>query len=223
MLCSLSPEAYSLVTPRFCDGQVEMYPHDVYEPYLEESSVEFDVEGLNAAVDKIIRSTEQFSPEIDAPAARELHQALPLSRREAAQPGFWRFLAVVQRPELIRHRWEARSFATMRQRFWSVGTRHTSNTFCRLWWIAELTVRDGSYELTPKACGNLAIPLFVRRLSHHPIAVEVIIEELHDATSGEIEGLMRKISHLLSTVVLESQSKEELRQWIRRLRALSVG
>tara|TARA_R110002096_G_scaffold259030_1_gene452627 strand:+ start:101535 stop:102203 length:669 start_codon:yes stop_codon:yes gene_type:complete len=218
MLHSLSHEAYSLLTPAFCEGELERYSDEITTPYLEEAPFEMDLVALDAAVEEILATTPKHSTSVDAVAAQAIHRAMPISRRWAAEAGLWRYLAVVRHPELIRHRWEARSLATTRQRYWSLGTRHTSNTFCRLWWIAELTVRDGSYALTEKACGNLAIPLFVRQLSHCPTAVQVFVEELHEVPRPALEALMKHISHYLSTVVLESQSEAEIRTWLRRLR-----
>lgn len=84
-------------------------------------------------MDGVIATTVPFdAAAIDAALACALHRALPLSRRLAADWGLWRYLAVVHRPDIVRHRWELRSWTTMRDRFWRGGTRPGSNVFGRL-------------------------------------------------------------------------------------------
>jgi hypothetical protein len=100
----------------------------------------------------------------------------------------------------------------MRSRFWSIGTRHTSNVLARLWWIAELT-RDGhSYELTERVLSkqSLAIQIFVRSWSQHRPAVEAFVDTMHDAPSEDIEHAARLLSRYLATTPLEGLTSADV-------------
>ena len=100
----------------------------------------------------------------------------------------------------------------MRARFWSSGTRHTSNMLGRLWWIAELTRDGSSYELTERVLSkqSLATPIFVRSWSQHRPAVEGFVDTLHDAPSEDIEHAARMLSRYLATTPLEGLSRNDV-------------
>jgi hypothetical protein len=171
-------------------------------------------------IDDIIESTPRHDPVIEQRAAAGVHRALPLSRREAALPGVWRFLAVAHRPDLVRHRWAMERWATTRTRFWTPGMRHDSNVFSRLWWIAELT-RDGDdYRLTERvfARQTIAIQIFVRRYAWDRAAVVALLDELDDAPPRVIERVTRDLVGAVAARVLEAMSSTELRDLIRALR-----
>jgi hypothetical protein len=151
--------------------------------------------------------------------APELRRALPFSRREAADVGLWRFLAVVHRPDFVRHRWENKSWATMRSRFWKPGTRPDSNALGRLYWIAELT-RDGdSYELTERVLrrSSLATALLVRSLSAHRPAVAACADVLADAPAEVIDRAVLGLTRYLALVPLEGVTEQDVKLVLRRL------
>ncbi len=216
----LGREAKSLVTRELASGALERHSPSTYDRFLEDASVTVDSTELDAALDRLIATTTRHDPAIDRVAAPAIHRALPLPRREAALPGIWRFIAVALRPDFVRHRWEARSWATMRTRFWSPGTRPDSNAFFRLWWIAELTRQGDSYELTERVFARqpLVTQLFVRAFSQHREAVAAFTDEMGDAASDEIERVAKELNGVLGTLVLESLGREELRASIRQLR-----
>jgi len=244
-LHGLHPDARRLVTPELVSGQLRLWPERAYADLLTEApcprdtagregsardrgevdsaaldSAALDSAALDGAVDQAIRTFAPFDPQLDGWLAPRLHRALPLSRRDASAPGLWRFLAVVHRPGLIRHRWEHRSLRIMKARFWSIGTRADHNTFCRLWWIAELT-RDGAdYDLTRRVLSRqrLARSLFTRELSWHRPLVAACADALADAPVTEIDRTMSQLARALSTIVLESRSEAELRELVGRLR-----
>lgn len=221
MLYRLSSDGRCLVTQDLARGTTSRYALPDYQRFLEECERVIDLEHLDDAVDRVISETRSFDTAIDSIAAPRIHRALPLTRREAADAAVWRYLAVIERPELIRHRWEMRSWKTMRTRFWNAGTRPDSNTFCRLWWIAELTRDADDYTLTERALSRqpLATTLFVRQLSSYRPAIEAFIDVMYDATADEIERVVLRFSAALSTVVLEGQSANELRDLLQRIRA----
>jgi Family of unknown function (DUF6339) len=219
-LYRLGVESKHLVTRALASGELARHETTAYERYLEECEVAVDLDPLDAVVEDVLASTVRHDAGIDRAAAPALHRALPLPRREAAQPGLWRFLAVAHRPDFVRHRWENRSWATTRTRFWTPGTRPDSNAFSRLWWIAELT-RDGdSYLLTEQVLERqpLATQLFVRQFSHHRAAVAAFVDVMGDAAAEEIDRVARELNRSLSTLTLEMMDEAEIRELLRDLR-----
>lgn len=224
-LFRLGPEARHLVTRELAGGAVARHPEPAYAPYLEEPEAPLELDAFDAVADELVESTARWDAAIDRRAAPAIHRALPLGRREAADPGVWRYLAVVHRPDLVRHRWEVRSWSTARTRFWSPGTRHDSNALSRWWWIAELTCEGDSYALTEQVLerGPLATQLFVRQFSSYRPAVAACVEELREAPSAEIERIARELNGRLSTLVLEALGFDALRGLVRELRALGAA
>ncbi|MEQ9498735.1 MAG: DUF6339 family protein [Deltaproteobacteria bacterium] len=219
-LYSLEGEARRLVTPELVDGTVDGWAEDVWRPLVTDAPRGIELHELEAVVDESVSTFDPYDAGIDGWVGARLHRALPLTRREASDAGVWRFLAVVHRPAFVRHRWENRSWSTMWPRFWSIGMRHTSNTFARLWWIAELT-RDGDdYTLTDRVLAKqgLAIPLFVRAWSWHRPAVVAAMDALEDAPSETVERVTRELSRYLATVPLEGRDEAALRAMLLRLR-----
>lgn len=220
-LLGLSPEAHSLVTQDLASGATHRYDRPIYDRFLEELETKLELDAFDETVNDLIASTARHDTAIDSVAAPAIHRALPISRREASHAGVWRFLAVVYRPDFVRHRWENRSWTTTQTRYWSPGTRPDSNAFSRLWWIAELT-RDGdSYDLTTRVFARqaLATQLFVRGFSQVRVAIEALVLELHDEPPATIERIAKELSGALSTLVLEALDLEALRALVRELRA----
>lgn len=216
----LAPEAQCLVTESLASGAVDRYPLSAYERFLDESAEPLDLDALDQALDDIVATTPRHDGVVEQRAAPAVHRALPLTRREASQPGIWRFLAVVHRPDLVRHRWAADRWATTRTRYWTPGMRHDSNMFSRLWWIAELT-RDGDdYALTERAFSRqtLAIQVFIRRYAWHRDAVAALLDVLDDATPRVIERVTRNLLGALGTLVLEALTPADLRTLVGDLR-----
>lgn len=216
----LSPLAYHLVTRELASGQLPRHDELAYQPYLEETEQPLELDALEEAVAHVIAATERHDVVIDRLAAPLLHRALPLSRREAAQPGVWRYLAVVAYPELVRHRWGDPSWATTRSHFWALGTRPDSNTFARLWWIAELTRAGDSYALTDEIFAKqpLAKAIFVRKFASYRPAVAAFVDVMRAATPTDIDRVARDLHGRLSTLVLEAFAESDLRSLIEELR-----
>jgi hypothetical protein len=220
MLRILDREGVRLVRPGLASGEIERWPEAAYAPLLHEHSRLLPLDTLDETLDAVITETIRHDAGIDRLAAPRIHRALPLTRREAADPGVWRFLTVVHRPDFVRHRWENRSWPTMRSRFWLPGTRPDSNAIARLWWIAELT-RDGEdYDLTERVLArqSLANNLFVRDLASYRPAVEAFVAVLGDAPSDLLESAVRAFTRRLSTVVLEGQDAVALAALLQEIR-----
>ncbi len=210
-----------LVTPELARGDVERYADEAFRGDVEPLPRDVATTDLDEAIDEVIANTRPFeSSEVDPYAAPRIHRALRLTRREASDIGIWRFLAVVHRPDFIRHRWEFRSWATMKTRFWDLGTRPDSNSFYRLWWIAELTVNGDDYTLTERVLRSQSLtnPIFIRSLSFYRPAVEAAVEVLADSPSSVVEQVLLKLQRFGSVVPLEGLDRDAiagvLRGWV---------
>lgn len=214
----LSAEAHSLVTPELATGTIERLPEEIYERYLEESEQPLELDELAEVVSYLVAQTPKHDAKFDQLAGPLIHRALPLRRREASQPGVWRYLAMVCFPELVRHRWQVQSWPTTRSRYWTMGTRHDSNAFSRLWWIAEITREGSSYALTEEVLSKqqLAIQIFVRKFSSYRPSVAAFVQVMRDS-SLDVERTAKELNGRLSTLVLESLREEDLRSLIQEL------
>ena len=220
ILRGLGSEGKRLLTPELASGALDRWQASECAEFLTELERGLDLAPFDEAIDSALRSLPRHDPSIDAALAPDLHRALPLSRREAADPAIWRYLTVVHRPDFVRHRWENRSWSSMRSRFWSPGTRPDSNVFARLWWIAELTCERQDYSLTEAVLArqHLATTLFVRTLGSYRPAVMACARELESSTSQHVEATIKLLNKALGTLVLESLSVEDLAVLIRDLR-----
>lgn len=211
-LYALDPDGSRLLDPDLASGARDRWSELAYGALLREPARVLELDALDELLDRVIRDTERFDAGIDRVVAPSLHRALPLTRREASDPGVWRFLTVVHRPDFVRHRWEYRSWAAMRARFWRPGTRPDSNALSRLWWIAELSREGDDYTLTERLLERqpLANNLFTRDLSAYWPVVKAYVEVLGDAPSPVLEVVIRALTRRLSTVMLESRDVEQL-------------
>ncbi len=218
-LMTLSPDGRRPVTLELMTGQRAFWEPDAYGELLRPTMPEMPLNELDEGFDRLLAELAPFDTSLDAPAAELLRRSLPLTRRAASEPGVWRYLAVVRRPDVVRHRWELRSQRQMASRFWRMGTRLDSNVFSRLWWIAEHT-RDGDdYTLTHRLCAEprLCTALFSRELGWYRPLVRACVDVLGGRSTTEIERDIKLLSKRLSVVVLESQSEAALRTLVASL------
>lgn len=225
LLHSLIPSGRRLVTPELASGQLALYPEEDCAGFMVPLEREVVLADLDDVVEDALERLPATDPSVDAHLAIELHRALPLTRREATDAGVFRYLSVVRHPQLVRHRWEYRSYSTMRTRFWRPGTRHDANAFSRWWWIAELT-RDGEdYELTRNALERAAFSthIFSRTIAHYRPAIAATVEVLRDVPGPVVEQALRNFGKMLSVRVLEAMNEEELRKLLRRALSLATS
>lgn len=214
-LASLRPSGRRLLTPAFLAGERECAEAERREHVAPlERPVALD--GFEEVVRRALREG-LARPVDDGRLAVELHQALRLTRREAAEIGVWRYLAVVAGPELIRRRWRADQ-KTFASRFWSPGTRPDSNYYARLWWIAELSSGpDGDYERTRRALRSqaLATAIFVRNFCHYFPAVKACVEVLADEAQERVARAARELYRELALVPREALAAEDIAEFLR--------
>ncbi len=212
-LLRLREEGRRLVTPELASGEVVRHEERSWAPLVEEPERAIDLDELDGGLDALMKKWPPYEPAMDVEAAPAVHRALRLSRREASDESIWRFLTVVHRPDFLRHRWANTSWATMRTRFWSIGTRPDTNAFYRLWWIAEMT-RDGeSYALTERVLERPALTtkLFVRTLSFYRPAIQAASDIPPDRPAEDIERALVRLAAALGIVPLEASDRDRLR------------
>jgi hypothetical protein len=216
-LLRLKLEGQRLATPELASGEQEEWPESAWGELVEAFPREVPLSGFHQAIDGIEKRFQPFDTAIDAELAPQLHRALKLTRRDAAHIGLWRFLTVVARPDFVRHRWENRSWATMRTRFLRPGTRPDSNALGRLWWMAEHTRAESDYSLTARVLKSqtLANAIFVRSLSFYRPAVVALVETLEDRGAEETERTMVRLTRWLGVTPLEGLSSEDITRRVR--------
>ncbi|WP_413102513.1 DUF6339 family protein [Streptomyces sp. Inha503] len=164
----------------------------------------------------------------DAWLAPRLHETLRLTRREAAEKGFWTFMALGVAPDYVvwRHLSEPKAHdahgRVARDRF--VGP-HSKQTFARLWWAAEL-FRDGpDYRPAVVACGNqdmLNSALRLDVIDHRPTALALVklLERGTVRTGREVNALTSAVNAAAATLMYDvvapdvERDGEALRDWI---------
>lgn len=205
----LLPEGRRLLTKEFLHDARARWSHaqchDVVAP-LERSIP------LGGFIADLPRHLPDNKADVDGELAVAIHQHLPLHRREAADPGVWRYLAVIAAPEFIRLRWSADE-NTFRSRFWTPGTRPDSNYYSRLWWIAELTAGvDHDYTRTRKALSSqaLANAIFVRNFSHYFPAVKACIDVLGEVPGDTIHRVILAFNRELALLPREALTDQDI-------------
>ncbi|MEU7020309.1 DUF6339 family protein [Streptomyces sp. NPDC046203] len=164
----------------------------------------------------------------DAWLAPRLHETLRLTRREAAEKGFWTYLALGVAPDYVvwRHlpdpKADGSPRAVARDRF--IGP-HYKQAFARLWWTAEL-FRDGlDYRPVVVACGNQDMLNSAVRLDvidHRPTAQALVrlLERGTVRTGREVNALMPAINAAAATLMYDvvapdvDRDGEAVREWI---------
>lgn len=182
-----------------------------------------DLETIGILVDEVMSGEREYDDLhlIDVEVAPTVHSNLDFTRKQAAQPELWHWLAVMWRPDFVRYRWpwEAtdRTFKSMREKFLGAGTDIYSNAFGRLWWMAELSLDLGAedpYHVTRKAlqvqflANRLLDPAFAR---YRP-AVVAFAERLADESTETVNHANRRFNQALTSIQLESRTTDELRE-----------
>lgn len=209
-----------LVGEEFLKGETEI-PEEALGEYVEPmpGGVTGDLQTLNSRVEKILAEYSETDTAMDGALAEDVHRCLDITRRTAGDPGLWHWIAVDRYPEFVRHRWEYRSEAAMREKFLGAGSDLYSNAIHRLWWIAELTSDGDDYTLTEKVFANQTIvnKVFDRWFARYQPAVVVVCDELADEKSSVIDEVTRRFNLALTNVQLEGLSKDDARILTKRI------
>jgi hypothetical protein len=219
-LYRLVEDGRRLVGEEFLKGDAEI-PHEALGEYVEPmpSGATGDLQTLDSSVEIILNEYSETDTAMDGALAEDVHQCLDITRRMAGDPGLWHWIAVDRYPDFVRHRWEYRSEAAMREKFLGAGSDLYSNAIHRLWWIAELTSDGDDYTLTEQVFANQTIvnKVFDRWFARYQPAVVAICDELADEKSGVIDEATRRFNHVLTNVQLEALSEDDARDLTRRI------
>lgn len=210
----LTEDGRRLVGDPFLKGETEIDPDELtefVEPMPGEPTA--DLEALDAAVDEVVEEFPEGNTGMDGALAAEVHRRLDVSRRVAADPGLWHWLAVARYPHFVRHRWEYRSEKAMREKFLGAGSDLYSNAIHRLWWLAELTHDEEreDYSLTESVFANQTMvnKVFDRWFARYEPAVVAVCEALEDEPSSVIDEATNQFNHALTSVQLEGLTKSD--------------
>ncbi|GAA5521515.1 DUF6339 family protein [Aliifodinibius salicampi] len=182
--------------------------------HLEQSDISFDIDKLKKEIYYAEREWEKNDPQMDAYIAPKLHSILDISRSQATDSGFWKYLTIVEFRKFVRHRWANADGKVSIDRYWGSKRR---NALCRLWWAAELTERAGNFDLTIKLLSGSGQDqyewfLMGSKFSNYPEVLEPIIETLIDEKRDVYRNVIENFNRLLTTVLLESLGKESIRE-----------
>lgn len=198
----------------------ESLPEGIVNDFVKDIERDVSLADFDEVVKRFIEQTQPRGDEIDRRAAPVIHRALPLTRREAADMGVWRYLSIVRHPEFVRHRWGYSSRSEMSRRFVGSG-KWNSNTFSRLWWAAELTHDEKrGYELTEKAFASQHVSrsAFERLFSHHPDTAMAFIDVFHDDSQEVVEAAVKRFNQRLTTVRVEAIDRDRIERLLRDIR-----
>ncbi|MET7787718.1 DUF6339 family protein [Streptomyces sp900116325] len=196
-------------------------------PYAVESRAE--LEPVRDLVDDAMHGFRDGKPTAaDAWLAPRLHATLRLSRREAADRGFWNYMALGVAPDYVvwRHLSEPKKDGEL-PKIAATRFRGPSYTqaFARLWWAAELFRNGSDYAPVATVCThqdmlNTALRLDV--IDHRPTAQAMVrlIERGTVRTGREINALAAAINASAATLMYDvvapdaERDGRPLRAWI---------
>lgn len=149
----------------------------------------------------------ESKPASDAWFAPRLHWALRLTRREAADPGIWEWLAYRLSRTYVEWRWRGNDESVADSRYRGGINKQA---FARLWWGAELFRNGDDYRAVERFFANQDFPnSYVHRefSRNRPLALAVV-DELHERFEGEptsqaINDVARNVNLWVAPLSLE--------------------
>jgi hypothetical protein len=223
----LSQDTRDIVDIEFLRGDRSISEADIKD-HLVEVDAFGDLDVLGEAIDEAIADHHVGSHKIERDVAPAVHRELDLTRRQASDIGIWHYLAIVWRPDFVRHRWPwsdtQRTETSMREKFLGSATDLYANAFHRMWWHAELTYdpdRDDPYELTQEVASfqRLADWLFDPGFARYKPLVVACGDALSDDSTAVVNKTVKRLNHAVSTIPIEGQSQDELRQLVDRVKS----
>lgn len=222
----LMQDARDIVDIEFLRGDRSISEADI-EDHLVEVDAFGDLDALDDVIDEAMADHEKGSHEIERDVAPAVHRELNFTRRQASDIGIWHYLAIVWRPDFVRHRWPwedtQRTETSMREKFLGSATDLYANAFHRMWWHAELTYdpeRDDPYALTREVASfqRLADWLFDPGFARYKPLVVACGDALSDESTAVVNKTVKRVNHAVSTIPIEGQSQDELRQIVDRVK-----
>lgn len=174
-------------------------------------------EALNAFAGRDLR------PADDAAMAVAVRAALPLSAREAADRNLWWWLTLRRYPKIVRRRWAKSGDDNSLSRERMLG-QVNRNALARLWWGAEMvgSLPDpDAYTRLMFKNQDLFEAIIGRSLGRYPEALGVILDELSPLHGKPAREIVRDLRFLLSTLVLEAITTDDLRGELQQFKAVA--
>lgn len=224
-LTRLKPEAKRLLDDEgFLKGEEghEFLSESKLERYTQSTDYTADLDVLEDRLRQIVDEYSEFNGSMDTEAAVAVHEEIDLTRREASDSGLWNDLAMRHFPWFVRHRWKYESETGMKKKFWTYGSAldSASSTFERLWWIAEMTQENGSYENTRRAFKSrrFCFLVFDTQLGRYKPAALACLDVLYDedeeenpfASNDVIDATIQRLRRAGTTIPFEGRTKSEL-------------
>ena len=225
-----------LITTEFLEADE---PGPVAEPCDEGVTIalehcEVELSELTGFLADIQSKHEPGDAGMDGALAIRLHELLPVPRSLAGDHRLWTWLGACRYPEFVAHRWRNNGKTAM-ERYSGPSIRQA---FARLWWMVEMTkqCKDGvpDYSITRQlldvpAFQDFQEALFGRKCSRYELVLVAAVDCLSDrklparnSISVSYEKLRREVLKefvcLLSTLVLESMSEDELRKELTQIK-----
>ena len=147
-LHTLDPQARHLVSEDFLAGTAT----PDWTKYLKDFARSVDLEPFRTIVEKAMERFAADPTASDSWLAPRVHATLRLTRREAADPRVWDYLAVIVAPDYVRWRWGGAD-GTQPKAARFVGPEY-KQALARLWWGAEMTRNARDYTWTKVLFAN---------------------------------------------------------------------
>lgn len=225
-LYELTDSGRNLVDDEKFHSGSKSYDEDTFKRHRRETDLRGNLDRIEAKLQEAKDKYEEGDAMIDQFVAPTVHDAIDISPRDAARAGIWHYLAVVEFPEFVRHRWPPddadRTKKSMQEKFLGRHRDVYSNAFHRLWWIAELTHDQGledEYKWTVQALETqrLANTIFDRDFHRSPKVVKACVAVLGEDEDGDeemsnevIEEVTYRVNHGFSAISLEAMPPKEV-------------
>jgi len=199
-------QALKYISEMYIEGEEEIEDEKL-EEHVENFSGDVDMGRVDNVLEKAINTEYSRKSEMDYSVAKELHKAMDLTRREAADPEFWNYMSLIFKPEFVRYRWPS----CARNRF-IMRTGTDRHALSRLWWIAELTDVEGDYRYTKIAFSNqdIAQNIFDNDFSHFEDILPPVLERLEEEEkTSDIATKYGEILNRRFAVLLEEDMQAE--------------
>lgn len=196
----LSPAARVRISADFYRGGSAPSLDDLMRPFDRELSLET----VRAVFQTVLERANGggLDPATDAWVAPRLHASLRLTRREAADPSIWAYLAVIEFPDYVRARWGDETGR------WFAG--EVNQAISRLWWGAEMCRNGADYGPVTTAFSVQDVPNTWFRLDaihSRPLAIALTRLMLENTPTGrQLNRLATATNLRLTTTVLDALS-----------------
>jgi hypothetical protein len=192
------------------------------------TSLELDrpIELVIAKAAEVIRSDSRMT-EKDAKLAPVLHEALKgVPRRHLTDRLFWHWMTTSPLKKFVDHRWpknDAGNYPADRY----LGTQTLNgvnrNGLARLYWTAEATVEDDSYELTEMVLSNadLHLQIFDSSFCLDDRLVKICIRSLNDVGEEVHRRALLLLRIQIRATVIEALDGEQLEVLVSRCLAIA--